>query len=95
MKTPKSSTETLIVALREIGNNALNDEEGVITAAILEAADRLESLKGFENFENGCVFTPDRDEAMTLERFDELAEEGSEEIDKFMDLKRAKRINRP
>ena len=45
MKIPKSSTETLIVALREIGNNALNDEEGLITATILEAADRLECLE--------------------------------------------------
>ena len=81
MKEIKSSTKTLIEALRLIANGGINDPEGVTTAAILEAADRLEELG------EGWVYTPDRQEAMTLERFDKLAEEGSDDIDKFMGWK--------
>ena len=81
MKEIKSSTKTLIEALRLIANGGIDDPEGVTTAAILEAADRLEELG------EGWVYTPDRQEAMTLERFDKLAEEGSDDIDKFMDWK--------
>lgn len=39
----KSKTETLIAALRQIVKD-IHDEEGVVSAAILEAADRLEEL---------------------------------------------------
>ena len=85
MKHGKSKTRTLIEALRLIANGGINDPEGVTTAAILEAADRLEELG------EGWVYTPDRQEAMTLERFDKLAEEGSDDIDKFMDRKNAEK----
>ena len=44
MKEIKSSTKTLIEALRFIANGGIDDPEGVTTAAILEAADRLEEL---------------------------------------------------
>ena len=45
MKEIKSSTSTLIEALRLIANGGIDDPEGVTTAAILEAADRLEELQ--------------------------------------------------
>ena len=41
-RLPRSSTETLIAALRAIANGGLHDEEGVVSAAIMEAADRLD-----------------------------------------------------
>ena len=89
MKEIKSSTKTLIEALRLIANGGINDPEGVTTAAILEAADRLEELG------EGWVYTPDRQEAMTLERFDKLAEEGSDDIDKFMVWKNTEKGKHP
>ena len=80
----KTETKTLIEALRKIPD-IIHDEEGLVSATILEGADRLEELGA------GWVYTPDRQEAMTIEKFDKLAEDGSDEIDKFMDWENAKR----
>tara|TARA_R110000751_G_scaffold174994_1_gene281270 strand:- start:454 stop:621 length:168 start_codon:yes stop_codon:yes gene_type:complete len=52
MKEIKSSTSTLIEALRLIANGGINDPEGVTTATILEAADRLEELQEWHNGRN-------------------------------------------
>jgi len=43
MNTPRSSTETLINALRVLAHD-IETEDGVANAAISEAADRLEEL---------------------------------------------------
>ncbi|MBC8416707.1 hypothetical protein H8E06_00060 [bacterium] len=101
----RTDTKTLIEALRKIPD-IIHDGEGLVSATILEGADRLEVLEELEELNefflkrgvgtlgNGWVFTPDRQEAMTIERFDQLAEEGSEEIDKFADWENAKRGNK-
>ena len=52
MKEIKSSTKTLIEALRLIANGGIDDPEGVTTAAILEAADRLEELQEWHTGRN-------------------------------------------
>ena len=44
-KLSETSTETIIAALRAIASGGIHDEEGVTTAAITEAADRLEELE--------------------------------------------------
>ncbi len=40
----KTSTSIIIAALREVANNAIQTDDGVIESAIHEAADRLEEL---------------------------------------------------
>lgn len=40
----KTDTKTLIAALREIPNT-IHDEEGLVSATIMEAADRMEELE--------------------------------------------------
>ena len=44
MNTPRSSTETLIAALRVLARDIQSDD-GVANAAIAEAADRLEEFR--------------------------------------------------
>jgi hypothetical protein len=44
MKNPRSSTETLIKALRILARD-IQSNDGVANAAIYEAADRLEELQ--------------------------------------------------
>ena len=44
MNTPRSSTETLIAALRVLARD-IQSEDGVANAAIAEAADRMEELR--------------------------------------------------
>lgn len=65
--------------------NHLHDEEGVGTGVILEAADRL------EKYQDLTFISVDGQEAISLKRFDELAEDGDDRIEDYFDLSKAKR----
>ena len=49
MIIPRSSTETLIIALRELAHDLDNvrgeDSSGVVSATLREAADRMEEMR--------------------------------------------------
>jgi hypothetical protein len=73
MKEIKSSTKTLIEALRLIANGGINDPEGVTTATILESADRLEELHKENDYAEG--FARGYKEGATKSRWQEKPNE--------------------
>jgi hypothetical protein len=54
MKNPRSSTETLIKALRILARD-IQSNDGVANAAIYEAADRLEELQAEKALEKEVI----------------------------------------